>query len=89
MADLSLPIYDNPRKWIADSRRNEISWEEIELGRKKDYAGLQAFLSQQVDINFWPEMSITEWQQLVFSSSLVLNNFFECVSVIPLYFLAK
>lgn len=65
MADLGLMIYDKPRKWITDSRSHGVSWEEIEYGRKGDYAGLQSFLSLQADINFWPEMSISDWQQLV------------------------
>lgn len=65
MPDLSLIMYDKPRKWITDSRDHGISWDEIALGRKSDYTGLQSFLSLQADINFWPEMSISEWQQLV------------------------
>lgn len=65
MANLGLIIYDKPRKWITDSREHGISWEEIEYGRKHDYAGLQSFLELQTDINFWPEMSISDWQQLV------------------------
>jgi hypothetical protein len=67
MPNLGLVIYDKPRRWITDSREHGVSWEEIELGRKRDYAGLQSFLSLQADINFWPEMSISEWQLLVAS----------------------
>lgn len=80
MPDLSLIIYDKPRKWITDSRDRGISWEEIALGRKKDYAGLQAFLAIQEEINFWPEMSISDWQQLVQSQ----KNAEERVRVIEL-----
>lgn len=65
MANLSLIIYDKPRKWITDSRAQGIGWEEIDYGRKGDYAGLQRFLDIQADINFWPEMSISDWAQLV------------------------
>lgn len=65
MANLGMIIYTKPRKWITDSRELGISWEEIEYGRKGNYAGLQAFLKLQADINFWPEMSISEWSQLV------------------------
>lgn len=67
MSNLGLVIYDKPRRWITDSRERGVSWEEIELGRKRDYAGLQSFLSLQAEINFWPDMSISEWQQLVAS----------------------
>lgn len=80
MPDLSLIIYDKPRKWITDSRDRGISWEEITLGRKKDYAGLQTFLAIQEEINFWPEMSISDWQQLVQSQ----KNAEERVRVIEL-----
>ncbi len=65
MTNLSTTMYDKPRKWIADSRSHGISWEEIQFGRKRDYSGLQSFLELQADINFWPNMSISDWQQLV------------------------
>lgn len=65
MANLSLIIYDKPRKWITDSRAHGIDWEEIRYARQKNYDGLQSFLSLQQDMNFWPEMSITDWNQLV------------------------
>lgn len=65
MPDLNFVIYDTPRKWVTDSRARGISWEEISMGKKDNYAGLAAFLSMQEDMNFWPKMSITDWQQLV------------------------
>ena len=65
MTNLDLIIYDKPRKWITDSRSRGIVWEAIELGNKADYAGLQSFLELQADINFWPEISISDWHQLV------------------------
>lgn len=65
MANLSLIIYDKPRKWIKDARESNVSWEEIEFARKGDYDGLQQFLQMQTDINFWPELSISDWKQLV------------------------
>jgi hypothetical protein len=80
MPNLGLTIYDKPRKWITDSRARGISWEEIEFGRKSDYAGLQSFLTLQSDINFWPEMSISDWQQLVQSQ----KNAEERIKVIEL-----
>ena len=58
MANIGLRIYDKPRKWIKECRENSVSWEEIELARKNDFAGLQKFLELQADINFWPAMSI-------------------------------
>ena len=80
MPNLGLIIYDKPRKWITDSRAHGVSWEEIEFGRKGDYAGLKSFLSLQEDINFWPEMSISDWQQLVQSQ----KNAEERIKVIEL-----
>ncbi len=65
MADLADMMYDKPRRWIKDSRENNISWEEIGMGRKKNFAGLQNFLDLQQDMNFWPPMSISDWQMLV------------------------
>ena len=41
-------------------RERGIVWSEIEYGRRHDYAGLQDFLEEQADINFWPNMSITD-----------------------------
>ena len=65
MPNFSLIIYDKPRKWITDSRAQGIGWEEIKYGRRRDCAGLQSFLEIQKEINFWPEMSISDWDQLV------------------------
>lgn len=74
MANLGLIIYDKPRKWIRESRGNNIDWEKIEYGRKNDYTGLQRFLEMQTEINFWPEMSISDWKQLVKSERNVEEN---------------
>ena len=74
MANLGLIIYDKPRKWIRESRGNNINWEKIEYGRKNDYAGLQRFLEMQTEINFWPEMSISDWKELVKSERNAEEN---------------
>lgn len=74
MPDLGLMIYDRPRRWIKDSRERGIGWEEISLGRKSNYAGLQEFLEQQRENSFWPEMSISEWQGLVQSQKNAEEN---------------
>ena len=74
MANLGLIIYDKPRKWIRESRGNNIDWEKIEYGRKNDYAGLQRFLEMQTEINFWPEMSISDWKELVKSERNAEEN---------------
>ena len=65
MADLSMITYDPPRKWITTSRERGLSWEEIAFARQGNFSGLLSFLETQSEINFWPEMSISDWQQLV------------------------
>lgn len=66
MADLSMNKYDKPRNWIKDTRLNEgREWDEIRKGCRKDEKDLQKFLSQQIDINFWPELTCEEWVELV------------------------
>lgn len=74
MANLSLIIYDKPREWIKEFRAKDTSWEEIEFGRKKDYAGLQQFLEFQSDCNDWPAMSISDWKQLILSEKNAEEN---------------
>ena len=74
MADIALRIYDKPRKWIREARENKISWEEIDYGRKNDYAGLQRFLEMQSELNYWPEMSISDWKQIVQSERSTEEN---------------
>ena len=65
MPDFSLPVYDQPRAWIKKSRERGISWEEILLARKHDIAGLLSFLEDQVDMNFWPDLSVDDWKAIV------------------------
>lgn len=65
MQDYSLPIFDEARKWIKVSREHKVEWSDIFLARKKDEDGLKQFLEQQTDMNFWPELSITDWNNLV------------------------
>lgn len=74
MANIALLIYDKPRKWIRECRANDVSWDEIEYGRTGDYAGLQSFLNLQLAVNFWPEMSISDWKQLIQSERNAEEN---------------
>ena len=74
MSDLTSLIYTKPREWIRTSRDHNFSWEEISLGRKKDHAGLQSFLENQTDNNFWPEMTISDWKLLVESEKNAEEN---------------
>ncbi len=65
MQDFSLPKYDEVRSWIKRARENDIEWEDIFLARKKNDKELKAFLNEQVDINFWPELSVDDWKSIV------------------------
>lgn len=65
MPDYSLPLFDQPRNWIKKSREHNISWDKIELANKEDTEGLLKFLENQVDMNFWPELSVDDWKSIV------------------------
>ena len=65
MADYGLPVYDKPREWIRVSRGHGITWDEIVYARKKDENGLLAFLTSQEDLNFWPTLTVDDWQAIV------------------------
>ncbi len=65
MTDYSLPKYDDPRNWIKNARRKNIEWDDILLANKKNEEGLEDFLADQVDTNFWPELTVEDWKALV------------------------
>lgn len=65
MPDYSLPIYDAPRAWINNSRIHGLEWDAITKANKINNEGLEAFLSNQMDMNFWPKISIDEWNEIV------------------------
>ena len=51
MPDYSLPIYDAPRAWINNSRIHGLEWDAITKANKINNEGLEAFLSNQMDMN--------------------------------------
>ena len=65
MEQYSLPKYDQARAWIKKSRERNIEWDDIFLARKKDEGELKDFLDDQVDSNFWPELSVEDWKAIV------------------------
>lgn len=65
MPDYSLPTYDDPRKWINNARKKGIAWDNLLLANKKDENGLLEFLYNQEMDNFWPELSVEDWKELV------------------------
>ena len=66
MADFGLPIYDQHRHWIRNAHVNaKKTWDEIFMGCASDENGLKTFLSNQVMMNFWKEVTCEEWRELV------------------------
>lgn len=65
MPDFTLPTYDKSREWIKSSRERGLDWDVIKLARKADNAGLEQFLINQEDMNFWPPLTVDEWKELV------------------------
>jgi len=65
MGKFDLPKYDKCRKWIQLCTENKIPWAEIRLARKPDVAGLKTFLRNSTEEQFWPELSVDEWMELV------------------------
>lgn len=65
MIDVSKPTYDKPREWIKNARERGNAWEKILLANKPDKAALSLFLNAQVDMNFWPSLSVEDWETIV------------------------
>lgn len=65
MTDYSLPKYDDPRNWIKNARKKDKEWDAILLANKGSEEGLAVFLENQVEDNFWPDLSIDDWKALV------------------------
>lgn len=65
MPNYSLPDYDEPRKWIKNSRERNLEWDVIAMARKSSNDALQTFLEDQEFDNFWPTMLVDEWKELV------------------------
>lgn len=65
MGKFDSPRYDKCREWIQLCAENKIPWEEIRLARKSDVTGLKNFLRTSAEEQFWPELSVDEWTELV------------------------
>lgn len=65
MGKFDSPRYDKCREWIQLCTENKTPWEEIRLARKSDVAGLKNFLRTSAEEQFWPELSVDEWTELV------------------------
>lgn len=61
----SKPLFDLPRKWIKCARNRNIGWNDISLAGQKDETQLKTFLEGQIVSNFWPELSVEDWRDIV------------------------
>lgn len=74
MPDYTLPKYDKPREWIKASRDRGYEWDAIMLARKNDDDGLEQFLMNQEDMNFWPTLSTKDWKTIVSLQKVAEEN---------------
>lgn len=65
MSNFGLPEYDQHREWIRNARTRNMKWEQIDYAGYKNDEGLKEFLAQQSILNFWKEVSCSEWRELV------------------------
>lgn len=52
-------------QWITTARSRGLSWETILLANRTTEKGLEEFLQTQQDTNFWPKITVSQWQSLV------------------------
>ncbi|MBQ0090377.1 MAG: Z1 domain-containing protein [Prevotellaceae bacterium] len=60
--------YDQVRTWIKTKREHPTkpaSWESLMFACKNDESGLLDFLSNRADEDYWPELSVADWQAIV------------------------
>lgn len=55
MANISLPSYDECRKWIENARNHKYDWLSIKNALKSNEEQVSEFLKQQIINNFWPD----------------------------------
>lgn len=65
MKDFCTPQYDKPRKWINEARDYKISWDQIFMAKKKDEEALQHFLDIRAEEDFWPDLNVQDWKDIV------------------------
>lgn len=66
MPDISLPRYDECRKWIKKAREHHLEWEAIYNGRQNDENGLREFLAKQINDDWWPDnLDVDLWREIV------------------------
>lgn len=59
------PKYDDARRWIQKKFEKGVSWDVIRLACKDTEEALKKFLINKSDEDDWPEMSVSEWVDLV------------------------
>lgn len=74
MANYSLPVYDDLRTWIKRSRARGDEWEKILRANRNSDDEIEHFLMQQMDTNFWPEISVDGWKEIVTLEKVAEEN---------------
>ena len=64
MSDYSEEKFGRYREWIDRATKNGVPWEKIRYGNRNDDQGLELFLTEQKNNNFW-DVSSAEWKDLV------------------------
>ena len=65
MGKYNTPRFDGPRRWIQNKRERKISWDSLKMACKESEEDLYHFLSTRAYEDDWPEMSVSEWAELV------------------------
>ncbi|MFW2491721.1 Z1 domain-containing protein [Clostridium chromiireducens] len=68
MLDYKSPKYDEQKKWIRRARNGGIEWKKIEYGKRNNEEGLNEFLENQREINFWhSDINTIAWKEIVYA----------------------
>lgn len=74
MNDITLPDYDEARKWITRARALKKDWDDIYYACRKNDEELKLFLESQELNSFWIKISCEEWKQIVTSQKNAEEN---------------
>lgn len=58
-------IYCDCIDWIRKCRLKGLSWDQILLGNQKDKEALERLLKLETELNFWPDITVENWTNIV------------------------